>query len=490
MRNKLIGSLRLPIVGVGTLVCSMSAFSVEITTTEPIFSDSNDGYTLTIPADTTNYFAGAINVTKWLNVEGDGMLVLQNPNNEIGGGIDVKANAAIRIDAQGAQGSDKGTFVLRGSKARILFNCEGLRFKNSINPKAKADYTKVCTVAAMKSVVCDSRIYGTSFSVGTEKGYEANAVWNGEIEFQSSEGRASCILPFGTNTFNGTIKSTGAIPTCLKTDVSAAAHGPIFLNASNDLAGIEFIYAGVDCGAEEALGGGYISHSRGNGENEGVFRLNGFDQHLTYISNTCVTVGRIPGPKSLGSRFESTLPAVLTLKGGAANAQSTSIFMFGTNVSLVCDFAEPSFLQIISNRTHTTEHTVDVRRGLVRFDGENTWTKLSELKIGAEGVLTNASVSASSLAALTNICVSGRFVQTNASSSPFGDDVKSVSIEGLNASVELPSDCVLRTEHLFINGKDMPRGRYAASSVAIPQLKSGAIHVTVGCKIGMIVIAR
>ena len=490
MRNKLIGSLRLPIVGVGTLVCSMSAFSVEITTTEPIFSDSNDGYTLTIPADTTNYFAGAINVTKWLNVEGDGMLVLQNPNNEIGGGIDVKANAAIRIDAQGAQGSDKGTFVLRGSKARILFNCEGLRFKNSINPKAKADYTKVCTVAAMKSVVCDSRIYGTSFSVGTEKGYEANAVWNGEIEFQSSEGRASCILPFGTNTFNGTIKSTGAIPACLKTDVSAAAHGPIFLNASNDLAGIEFIYAGVDCGAEEALGGGYISHSRGNGENEGVFRLNGFDQHLTYISNTCVTVGRIPGPKSLGSRFESTLPAVLTLKGGAANAQSTSIFMFGTNVSLVCDFAEPSFLQIISNRTHTTEHTVDVRRGLVRFDGENTWTKLSELKIGAEGVLTNASVSASSLAALTNICVSGRFVQTNASSSPFGDDVKSVSIEGLNASVELPSDCVLRTEHLFINGKDMPRGRYAASSVAIPQLKSGAIHVTVGCKIGMIVIAR
>ena len=43
---------------------------------------------------------------------------------------------------------------------------------------------------------------------------------------------------------------------------------------------------------------------------------------------------------------------------------------------------------------------------------------------------------------------------------------------------------------LFVNGKDMPRGRYAASSLALPQLKTGAIHVTVGCKIGLIVIAR
>jgi hypothetical protein len=41
-----------------------------------------------------------------------------------------------------------------------------------------------------------------------------------------------------------------------------------------------------------------------------------------------------------------------------------------------------------------------------------------------------------------------------------------------------------------VNGKDMPRGRYSASSLALPQLKTGAIHVTVGCKIGMIVIAR
>ena len=489
MKNKTAGRVRFIVAGVASFVCSISALSVEITTADPIFSESDSGYTLTVPAGTTNYYSGVINVSKWLDVQGDGMLVLQNPENKIGS-VDVSANASVRIDAQGAQGSDRGTFILRGSRARILFNCEGLRFKNSINPKAKADYTKVCTVAAMKSVVCDSRIYGTSFSVGTEKGYEANAVWNGEIEFQSSEGRASCILPFGTNTFNGTIKSTDAIPACLKTDVSASSYGPIFLNASNDLAGIEFIYAGVECGAEESLGGGYISHTRGHGDREGVFRLNGFNQHLTYISNACVTAGRIPGPNNIGSRFESFPPAALTLKGGAANARSTSIFMFGTNVSLVCDFAEPSFLQIISNRTHTTQRSVEVRRGLVRFDGENTWKSLAELKIGAEGVLTNASVSASSLAALTNICVSGRFVQTNAGPSPFGDSVKSVSIDGSNASVELPSDCVLRTEHLFVNGKDMPRGRYSASSLALPQLKTGAIHVTVGCKIGMIVIAR
>ena len=314
--------------------------------------------------------------------------------------------------------------------------------------------------AADKTRLGNYQVNGTTAGANNQ-----DTVWNGKITCSGN----LFVHAYGKNTFNETIVTSGKFDTG---DVASRCD-PVFLNASNHFSYVRYYYNGLTFGAENAFGGGYVEHNRGKSSGQGVFKFNGFDQTLSYLDGSKVTEkDRIPDPTSSGTVCQSTRLATLTLTGGAANKSHWGYMKLGSNIRLVCDFTNPSYTQILTNRTHSTKGPIWVKRGNLKFDDSSSCPNLESVIVEAEGSLTVDTSVVSAFKAVTNLTVRGKLTVTDRSQVSFSAGEALLVDLGEGAELTLPAEETLNCR-LCTNGVPLRARSYPSDD--LPQLKSGKI---------------
>lgn len=451
-------------------------------------TDITQATDLTVNATSGNtvYYTGAITLSGGakLRKTGWGTIVLANGSNAFAGGI-VIAEGALQVDVAGALGGDSTPISIASGSAnrgRLMLNVAGMTLRNPITMTAgsaaySADYAVIqsMTDMTMESTV-ETSGYGFSFGGYPVNGVNADRnlnfqtmVWDSDID---AKGGDFLLRNYGTNIINGRI-------TCNRFNLSSAASmkfPPVHLsNSGNSITIFDNNAASISCLAPNVLGGAAVRFSGGGGS---YVRMNGFSQTASYLEE----YGNLNlDPSASTAEISSTGgTATLTLTGGAADGRAVSKHSICAGVALVCDFAEPSFVQVLTNRKHKTEQPLTVNSGVLSLVGQTTWPDTTAVTIGANGTLDLSTTSANSFKSVMSLTVNGTLCGSAVSSSAFSNANVALSV-GPDASISCAG--VLTVSSLTVGGL-AKSGVFVAPTAALPQLKKGVIAVKTSSSTG------
>ena len=463
-------------------VCGL-ARAVETEIPDDIVSSTN--YTINVDAGTTNVYSGTLALTDGAKLvkAGLGILALSGANS-LPGGIDIQAGT-LRADGATCLG-DGPIEIHQGltDQGKLFLNSEGMQVVNA-SITVSGTYNNATDYAAIQSlksatvksnVIASNGLHFGNYPVNGVKGSNTQVTtFDGYIDTGTKEVR---LRTYGTLVFNGAITSG-----VFYTSTVASNLGALYLNnPANAMTAIQGYNCGPIAGAEGAFGHGYVYHSYGTvGKDNNHFQLNGYDQTLSYLYISIKTETVLSTDESLGCHFSSSPAATLTLTGGSKNATRYADYKMDTGVSLVCDFTQPTFTQVISNRTHTTAEPLDVKCGTLSLCGTTSWTNLKTLHVGAQGVLDVDTTVERSFPALTSLTIEdgGKVRFSETSPDPFSAGFQlALDLKG-DAELTLPPNVTVNCAWLTVDGQPLEARTYTTPCDEIPQIKSVATVIAV-----------
>lgn len=218
-------------------------------------------------------------------------------------------------------------------------------------------------------------------------------------------------------------------------------------------------------------------------------------------SDTCSTT-------SGGPTISSSTPATLTITGGryryeagesdGACTNYVAYVRFLDKVSLRVDAWTNAFTQTLRLLPSSTTGGLDVNRGRLRIEAPVTFSNLTSIRVGADGVLDTVLTNCPNVfgavtnvayrmaaegyvtgmyASVTNLDVAGRFLMTDVAEA---DPLPSVKVLGLSsgARLEMTSDYTFRVNRFFYNGVEQAPGVYMPSEL----VRGGVVIVDDGAE--------
>ena len=197
-------------------------------------------------------------------------------------------------------------------------------------------------------------------------------------------------------------------------------------------------------------------------DTRGPLFLNGFNQTVSSVS----TPVRNATTQGFAIGSDTVKNETLTLKARESNHACCKL---RGGVSLVYDPLDPSYVQTISNRVHTTTGGFVVKGGRLVFGGDTTTLAQAGYIRAEGGAFELHTAQEKSLVLLTNITVSSTGTLVVDASDAFRvDHVLDLALE-TGATVDVPADTVLRVRNFTVDGTPMSGTFTHATCPVLPE---------------------
>ena len=440
---------RIAVIGAAALL-AVCAYALEI----------NDVYEVSV-ASGSQEISEAITGSGSIRKTGAGTLVLSGANT-FTGGVSVEAGR-VEVAATGALGSGPVAITSTGASGsgNVRFTVAGT-FANTISVTGTGgskDYpqlvfTKAVTLTGAITSGCNLFFYGDVDSCP-------------DVTIDASVTAAGCVVGGSVRAHYKWIRFKKPV-VCDKLAERwgwpGGLGGARLDSTANAFNRIEIGYTTLYCGAAGVLPENAVVqwYSESTEDTRGALFLNGFNQTVSSISSpvrNSTTLGFAIGSDTVKNE-------TLTLKARESN---TSCCKLRGGASLVYDPLDPSYVQTISNRVHTTSGGLVVKGGRLIFGGDTTTLAQAGYIRAEGGAFEFHTAQEQALALLTNITVSSTGALVIDAPDAFRvDHVLDLVLE-TGATIDVPADTVLRVRNFIVDGTPMSGTFTHATCPVLPE---------------------
>lgn len=264
-----------------------------------------------------------------------------------------------------------------------------------------------------------------------------------------------------------------------------------FYSSENEIGEAYFDYQNLMAGAANVFPGTRILFGKHTEAQRGSFKLQGFDQTVSYVLNESNTGKYV--------NYNDYSAATLTVTGGIANAKCVSALGYGTGkvkLSVTVDADDASFVQDFCGRSNITYGVMKALRGTLRFSDAALIRNVPEIVVGS-GTFDLATTLEDAASGVTNVTVGagGTFKFAETAATPFGGDTTAAEMRlASDATLEIPEGETVIVRQLFVDGKRMPKGLFTANggsgTEALANISGGGTLKTVKGTLGMLLILK
>ena len=418
-------------------------------------------YDVDVASGTSQTISEAITGSGSIRKTGAGTLVLSGANT-FTGGVSIEAGR-VEVAATGALGSGPVAITSTGASGsgNIRFTVAGT-FANTISvtgtggtkDQAQLRFTKAVTLTGAITSGCNLFFYG---DVDTCP----------DVTIDASVTAAGCVVGGSVRAHYKWIRFKKPV-VCDKLAERwgwpGGLGGARLDSTANAFNRIEMGYTTLYCGAAGVLPENAVVqwYNDSSEDTRGALFLNGFNQTVSSISTpvrNATTLGFAIGSDTVKNE-------TLTLKARESN---TSCCKLRGGASLVYDPLDPSYVQTISNRVHTTSGGLVVKGGRLVFGGDTTTLAQAGYIRAEGGAFEFHTAQEQALALLTNITVSSTGALVIDAPDAFRvDHVLDLVLE-TGATIDVPADTVLRVRNFIVDGTPMSGTFTHATCPVLPE---------------------
>lgn len=440
-------------------------------------SHPDEALSINVPSGTTEVYSGLISGTSSIAKDGDGTLVLSNPDNSFTGGINIQ-RGYVKATAAGALGADSNVVAFSGANThQLIIEVTGAaEFKNPITFTGKESSPSYPAIKILGGPV--------TFS-GT---IESDTDFYVQYGSSSSDASANTVTLSGAITLTDGVLGIGAwAPFDLKGKVVAP---DVFLGVQgysqnktvqlwssvNEIGRLRTWSAPVTAKADNAFGGAqiYMYQNWPSAESYSQFNLNGKKMKVaSFDIRPDMSDGYLPrNNNDKGSLFLSYSATTLTVTGQEGAFTCMQRLHGPMNLLIDAVSFRDSFVQRFIDRQHTISGQIAVSNGTMRVGTTSTFASVPAVTVGPNGKLFIDTTNGVVFAGCTRLVVDGEFTVSGDAAKPFTDGSLDLAL-GTNAKLMLPDDMRLLVASLTVGGTSMSAGAFTSNNTS--QIKGGAI---------------
>lgn len=487
----------------GKLVAVLAVLGVALVVrgADPISYDVSGN--VTIPAldeDTTVEVASGVTVTNIaaltgsgkLTKTGAGTLVLSVAAQNFIGGIEIQTGV-IDVLVDGALGTgdidivgtttDKRQLHFGNNTAAMTVPCRiNVNSAATATPAIFFDYSKLPNEKnRVKKVTLTGGIYATSNLYINDQVRKSQGTDQNYVVFDCPVDAAGYNLTYATGQrpyWKGVVRARVFISSGSYGGDDNRKTGEHFFYAANEIGEIRFKYNAIHAMCEHCFDGSVFNwspYTSDSSSGRGSLRLGGYPHVIPYLTSA-VKTGSYPDNSS---GLYGNLGNMVTITGATDVVSATAYCALRDGLSLTLDAADPSFVQELAGRTHSTTGGIVVKCGTLKTSGIASFAGLSYLRVEG-GCFAYTSTVETAFAGLTNLTVkSGATASFSCPQTDlFPTDGTMDLILESGASLTLPEGMTeISVRYFYLDGRAMKIDDYTRGKV--PVLPEGVtVHVT------------